>query len=524
MSPSLLERERLLQSLAALGTKRLAMVVAGPGYGKTTFVAQTLGRLNMDYAWLNLDAYDQDVGIFLQGIVAAIRERHPGFGQAVLHQLARFRAGGGYGVSKHQDGPVETLLWSLENEIPDALALVLDDFHFVQAEAEVLEVVEHLLPRLPRAVHLVLLARSLPQLRLSRLRAARAVIDIGPAELAFTREESAALCRMLIAEDVDPARLERLFSQTDGWAAALVLACAGAGRTATDGKAAEILAFAFPDDLLHQYLRENVFSGLPAPIREFMLRTSILPWLDPELCNLVAGGIDALGTLEFLSARCLLILSRQGKKDVFVYHHLLRTFLQEQLAKRFGDEEVLRLPRLLGELFEARDDLQNALRHHLLGGGHERLCTLLSRLVLSDLARCSLRVVARAVDVLPVAMLRRHPAVLHVRALIASLRGDTPGALRGFQEALGLLEVGAEPAARVRCLKDLGFHRYLAGDVAGAYDTLAVLWRETDLDCWFHGEVGGCWCFSPPCWDRFDEALAWRDAALARIMDTVGRS
>lgn len=508
LAPVLLERKRLNALLAPLRGRRLALVVGGAGSGKTTFLAQAVQSLPLDHAWLGLDTHDQDCRVFLRGVICAIRERHADFGAEVLRLLARLPAVPGKDLPMHPGGPLDALLHALEAEVPGHLVLVLDDFHLLHAEQEdspVLEVVEYLLARLPRNVHLVMAGRTLPPLRLSRLRAAREVLDIGPAELAFTREESAALCRLLAPREPKPEHLDALHAATEGWAAALVLACGDAA-----------LPIPLPGGSVRQYFDENVLASQPKAIQEFMLTTAVLPWLEPELCDALHGpGSQVI--LERLRNHCLLVLTSQGEERPVRYHHLLRAFLLERGERLRGRERCAVLRRQAGDYFAARGDLHNALEQYLAAEAWEPILALLSGLVLSDLARCPLHLVVRTAEALPRDCLERSPAVLHLRARIASMQGDMPAALHGLEQALARLDAEADLAGSIRCRKDLGFHRYLVGDVQGAYATLRSLWPESDLDTWFYGEVGGLLVFLSTLLGRFDEAEAWRDAALERV-------
>ncbi len=529
LAQSLLERRRLHELLRPLPHRRVALVIAGAGSGKTTFVAHALRSLAMDHVWYGLDDNDQDSRYFLQGLLCALRKRQPNFGGALprlLHQFDPFlRAGPSQREALFQQGGLlDALIQALETDIQEHMALVLDDFHLLHEGREdcpVPEALEYLLARLPRTVHLVIISRMLPPLRLSRLRAAREVLDIGPGELAFTRDEALDLCRMLAPGNAGPQLVEGLLARTEGWAAALVLVCNDSMRSPATAERMASSGAPFSESSLRQYIEENVFLPQPEEVRVFMLRTAMAPCLEPGLCDALCGP-GSRAVLERLGVSCLLLLTHQGDERHVRYHHLLRSFLLDKASVLLGEKECAVLRQRAGDYFAARNDMQNALEQYLAAGSYDSLCKVLSGLVLSDLAHCSFSLVVKAVELLPPVFLERYPAAMLLRARLDSWRGDKPKALGGLQRSLRLLEACGEQRGKVHCLKDMAFFRYLTGDVRGAYETLGSLWPEQGLDTWFYGEVGGLLVFFAALLGRFQEASAWRDTSLLRISHREG--
>ena len=178
-------REALLERLLA-GPRRLTVVRAPAGSGKTTLLAEWCAdeREPRPFAWLGLDAADNDPGLFWGYAIAALRTVAPGLGDGALALLAA------PGVDLTRE--MLPLLINELADLPEPLVLVLDDYHLIEA-AEVHEGVTLLLDHLPPQLELVLASRSEPPLPLARLRVAGELCELDASELSFSAEEAGLL-------------------------------------------------------------------------------------------------------------------------------------------------------------------------------------------------------------------------------------------------------------------------------------------------------------------------------------------
>ena len=182
--PGLVAREALVARLTGGADRRLSVICAPAGWGKTVLLAQWHASERRPFAWVSLDPSDDDPVRFWSYVIAALRTVVPGFGGAVLAALPN--AG---------PGLVDVVLPRLINELaelPEPVVLVLDDVHVLQDElvhASLAFVIRHL----PRTVHLALATRAEPALPLARLRAAGELVELRADELRFADEEADAL-------------------------------------------------------------------------------------------------------------------------------------------------------------------------------------------------------------------------------------------------------------------------------------------------------------------------------------------
>ncbi|MDQ5854492.1 MAG: LuxR family transcriptional regulator, partial [Chloroflexota bacterium] len=179
--PQVVLRRRLIDRLNAGLHRKLTLISAPAGFGKTTLASAWVAGCGRPTAWLSLDEGDSDPTRFLTYLVAALQTIAPTIGKEVMAAL-----------QSPQPPPAEALLTALLNElatIPDDVVLVLDDYHVIDARP-VDDALTFLLEHLPPQMHLVIATREDPQLPLARLRARGQMHELRAADLRFTVSEA----------------------------------------------------------------------------------------------------------------------------------------------------------------------------------------------------------------------------------------------------------------------------------------------------------------------------------------------
>jgi LuxR family maltose regulon positive regulatory protein len=167
--------------------RRLTLISASAGFGKTTLVSEWVAGCGQPVAWLSLDEGDNDPTRFLTYLVAALQT-------AALQTNASDIGAGVLGVLQSpQPPPIESILTTLINEITaiaDHFVLVLDDYHVIDARP-IDDALTFLLEHLPPQMHLVIATREDPNLPLARLRVRGQLTELRAADLRFTPAEAA---------------------------------------------------------------------------------------------------------------------------------------------------------------------------------------------------------------------------------------------------------------------------------------------------------------------------------------------
>lgn len=369
---------------------RLVLVCAPPGFGKTTLMTQARARLaaqGIAAGWLTVELADNDTARFI----------------GALH-----RAVAGMLIDGALPGaPAELMRRLARHVLP--FALFLDDFDRLQ-DAGALGIVREIIAHLPPQGRVVIGARVPPDLGLARLRAHGQLHELTVEDLRFSVQDTERFFALrpqlgLRADDVT-----RLHERTEGWVAALMLAAlALENRSAGEDF---IATFSGSDDAVARYLMEAVLAAQPAATREFMLRTSILRELDPDLCEAVVPGCDGRRMLENLQAQGLLVTTSVASKDgggrAVRYLGLFAGFLHAELMRtRAG--LITRLHLAASAWYEAHRQPAPAIDHALEGGDFPHATELLLLHAERFIERGRLRLLARWLSALPTEFIVRHP-------------------------------------------------------------------------------------------------------------------
>jgi ATP/maltotriose-dependent transcriptional regulator MalT/DNA-binding SARP family transcriptional activator len=505
--PDTLARHRLTRLLSPLFHKKLALVVAGAGYGKTTLIGQALHGLDADAVWYGLDESDRDVATFLGYLCAGMKRHHPAFGSTLesrLHQAS---------LSKRSwQGVLFDFLLEFEALVQTHTIIVLDDYHLVQDSPEISEAMAFFLERMPRTLHFILVSRREPPLKISRYRAMREVIDIQEEELLFPPEEIGGLCRLIARRDIQRDEAQRLFENTGGWAAALVLCCSGKSGSAGSWQRGKPFSFRRSKRLIFQYLEENVLDRQVPDLQSFMMKTALLSHLDPAFIDRLFHMENAEEILRSLSQQHLLVFPRGDTGDGFAYHHLLRDFLRERLARDQGREGVVRLHRDMGRLMAEENNLHGALYHFLEGGHFDEIRRIVAGMAFGDFLNCPFGFLVKVFAAIPAEVVQNDASLLWVGARLSSMRGQMPAALAGFRAARDRFEATGDDTGSLNCTKDLAFHLYLTGDVAAARTQLETLRKRPHRDPFFQVEIAGYLVLFSAILGEMDAADGYYDA------------
>lgn len=322
--PKVVSRPRLIERLNEVLHRKLLLISAPAGFGKTTLVSEwlagrqgnSLGQEPTGCAWLSLEEADSNPIRFLTYLISAMQTVVTTFGEGVMAAL-----------QSPQPPPIESVLTILLNEvaaIPDKFILVLDDYHVIDAKA-VDDAIAFLLEHLPPQMHLVITTREDPQLPLARLRVRGQMTEVRTTDLRFTSSEAAEFLSQVMALKITAQEVVALETRTEGWIAGLQLAALSMkGR---DDVAGFVRAFTGNNRYIVEYLAEEVLHSQSAQVQSFLLQTSILDRLCGALCDAVTGKTGSMSLLDALERGNLFVVPLDDKRHWFRYHHLFADML-----------------------------------------------------------------------------------------------------------------------------------------------------------------------------------------------------
>jgi LuxR family maltose regulon positive regulatory protein len=328
--PKVVLRPRLIERLnEGLGQthgfgRKLTLISAPAGFGKTTLLSEWVATCGRPVAWLSLDEGDKDTSRFLSYLVAALRTIAANIGEGLLALL-----------QSPQQPQVESILTALLNEIaavPDSFVLVLDDYHLIDAEP-VDDALTFLLKHLPPQMHLVLATREDPHIPLARLRAHGQLTELRVADLRFSPSEAAGFLNQVMGLKLSAEDIAQLATRTEGWIAGLQLAAIS--MQGQQDAADFIKSFTGSHHFVLDYLLKEVLQRQSEGVQSFLLRTSILDRMCGPLCGAVLLESAASGqeTLEYLEHANLFIVPLDNERRWYRYHHLFADLLRQRLPQ-----------------------------------------------------------------------------------------------------------------------------------------------------------------------------------------------
>jgi LuxR family maltose regulon positive regulatory protein len=454
----LVHRAALLDALSAGRRRKLTLLSAPAGSGKTTVLAQWAVDAGEDqrFGWLSLDPSDNDPVWFWMYVVAALQQVSPGVGIRAVELLAM-------GAD-----PVQVVLPTLLNDldtIASPMVLILDDSHLVVNRA-VHEQLAFFIDRLPANLHLVLATRSDPILPLARLRASGDLAEVRTDDLRFSASEAHHLLNNVLGLDLADADIHLLHRRTEGWAAGLYLAALSiAGRA---DAAAFIKTFAGDNRHIVDYLMAEVLDGQPPHLRSFLLRTSVLGRLNGPLCDAMLQTSGSASVLEKIERENLFVVPLDMSRHWYRYHQLFGELLRTEL-RRSEPDLVADLHRRAATWFETEGLIDEALRHLIAAGDIARSADLIAADWVDEFNGGGLSTISGYLDLLPEETVRQDPRLCVARAWIALSMGQLDDAAEWIEAVeIGSPGDGDGISAQVVVLRAV--HSFKTAEIAAALE------------------------------------------------------
>jgi LuxR family maltose regulon positive regulatory protein len=438
--PNLVPRSRLGELLNEGMERKLTVISAPAGFGKSTLLSEwRMIHLGNEYplAWVSLEEADNDPSRFLSYLIGALQAIEADTGESALASLR-----------SPQPPPIESALTALINEIaaiPKNFALVFDDYHVISNKA-VHDITSFLVDHLPPQMHLVIASRTDPSLPLARLRARGQMTEIRADNLRFTPEEAARFLQDVMGLDLSAREIESLEKRTEGWIAGLQLAALS--MRGLEDVSAFIEAFAGSNRYVLDYLVEEVLARQPEPVTSFLLKTSMLDRLNGELCDALTGEDSGQQMLETLERENLFVFALDEERRWYRYHHLFAEVLRHHLL-RGGSDLVPELHRKASQWYEQNELIDEAIGHALAARDFERAARLVDEATTNMLRRGEIALLLGWVEALPERLLSSRPQLGTIHAWALLLAGRIEEADDRALEVEGNAETSAEDYGRV---------------------------------------------------------------------------
>ena len=406
---NLVSRPRLVGRLNECLDKKLILIAAPAGFGKTTLLSEWIPQSPCCVTWLSLDDNDNDPVKFWAYFVKSLQEIRPNLGESALDLLQTL-----------QTSQITPIITSLINDItsfPDTFALVLDDYHVI-ASPVIHQALTYLIDHLPANMHLIMTTRIDPPLPLARMRVRDKLTEIRANDLRFTVDESTSFLKQVMGLNLTTDEVKTLETRIEGWIAGLQIAALS--MRDRDDLLSFIQAFSGSHRHILGYLADEVLNRQTRQTLDFLLQTSILGRLCGPLCDAVTQENGGQAMLESLEHANLFIIPLDDEGRWYRYHHLFAEVLQARLQK---DHPGLasELHRRASSWYEVEGSVVEAVQHALAAGAEEQAARLIDLHRWALLGRGEAHTLHRWLDALPPESFRGRPGLSLAYAWILSL-------------------------------------------------------------------------------------------------------
>jgi LuxR family maltose regulon positive regulatory protein len=487
-------RPHLVERLNPGQNRKLTLISAPAGFGKTTLLSECAANCGRPVSWLSLDERDNDAARFWTYVIAALQTLCDGVGAVVLEVLQTPHA-----------LPNEVLLGQLINELaesPETLTLILDDLHVI-TNPQIHETLIFFTENLPAQMHLIASGRADPPWPLARWRARGQVVEIRTDDLRFNSAETAAFLKNAMGLDLSPQDMATLGARTEGWIAGLQLAALSMqGR---DGRSF-VRAFSGSHRFILDYLVEEVLDRQTSGLQEFLLQTSIVDRLTASLCDAVrfggaespsisygtaerfggaespsrgeaatfTGREDSQAILEHLEQANLFLVPLDDERRWYRYHQLFADLLRNRLNQTHPCL-LPELHRRASEWYEQHELIPDAASHALAAEDVERAARLVEGRALDMIFLGELTTLLGLLDALPDRVVSSRPWLCIAYAWALLFAGSLDTVEFRLESAETTLEKGGDTRHADRLTPSAADSQHIAGHIAAIRAYVAAL-------------------------------------------------
>lgn len=372
LATKVLRRSRLTTLFGKSGDRKLTVITAPAGYGKTTLLGEWLAissAHNQRTAWVTLDLFDNAPFRFWFYLIAAIRNIFPTFKCHIDSLLSH----GGYNNITGLDPLINEI-----NSLPFYLNIILDDFHVIKDSA-IMEGLSYLIEYQPKNLHIIIASRVRPDIPLARLRTQGRLIEITSEELAFSFDEACSYLNDSVKRKLSANEIVKIFENTEGWIAGLKMTAITYQTRSEEEN--NFFADIQNSQTFREYFMEEVLSHLTPELQDFVIKTSLLTEFSSELCDFLFESDNSQTLIDQIYENNLFIESIDNQNIWFRYHPLFVLSLNHQLQKREPSSTVNIHTKALTWFIE-KGYPEKAVIHALQSGHEEKAAEIIDSLAL----------------------------------------------------------------------------------------------------------------------------------------------
>ncbi len=399
--------------------RRLLLLYAPAGYGKTTLLADFARHTSMPCCWYFLDHIDTDRVTFFRLLIASIRQHFAQFGtelDALLDQVISVPA---EQQRQFYQDVVDAFCMAINKDITTQFVIIFSDYHEINESPTFTALMNYLIEQVPAHCHLVIESRTIPNIEFVSLLVHREMHGFSKDVLRFSAEEIRALAQIQGAMALSEAEAEQLARSFDGWITGILL-----GTYLGDIQGLGASGRQMSRKNLITYMVNEIFKYTPEA-SVFLQEISILQQILPSLCNMLLDIIDAADRLENLVRQGLFMTCNiLDGQTTYEFHPVLREILSEQFRQQ-EPERFFVLHQRAGELWTDLQEYDQGMYHALAANVYDLATRIIIEASNQMLKQGRLESLQSWVDLLPTSVLYAQPRLLLIRVRLSMMLGES---------------------------------------------------------------------------------------------------
>jgi ATP/maltotriose-dependent transcriptional regulator MalT/DNA-binding SARP family transcriptional activator len=423
----IIRRERLIDILHDNVQTRIQVLSAPTGYGKTTLLTNFAQDLGAPICWYTIDATDEDPRVLLEGILASICSRFPNFGHQTNSRLLSTTD-----LTKDATQLLNTLAAEISSDIADFFVLVLDDYHFLQNSEPARLLLNLFLERTPDNCHVIISSRTqveLPVISKTVLQNPAAIITVS--QLSLTSGETKDLVAAHYGIDLSIQEADKLTQHTGGW----IIGVLSGVHSLREGKLAVQMPAISQEDV-SRYLTSEVYDKQPPAIQSFLLASSTLDDLSPEICDQLLPSINSRKILRLLDQQNLFMQCIDENKKWYRYHQIFKDFLQAKLLED-DPAQFTNLHSVAGSVYEHNQRWNEAVKHYATAGKYDEAVRVIKAVGADFFKSGKWTTISKWLDMLPDALRTSDPEMVILDAQTLAYIGRVDEAVHILSRLIG---------------------------------------------------------------------------------------
>jgi len=455
--------------------KKIIVIEAQAGQGKTTLVSQFLDYNKNTYIWYQIGPEDSDPVLLLSSLLTNLTNNLTAFDSPQLTTI----------LNEGSVGPLDLtrcaniLLKDLDRTLSEDIYLVFDDLHRIEYGALTNSLLEHIIDTSPPKVHFIFVSRKPLELKSKILRNGSQVAYVNTGDLALNNEEIEDLCNNILNKEISRQDAIEIQKITNGWIMGIILASHpisgrssfwldAANTTPSDNRS--------PGHML-EYFQEEIFDQIPEKLHTPFLELSILHEIPADLATEITAIENFSQVLFEMSKANFFIYSLDDEQHVFRFHHFFQEFLQKRARTQLTPSDIKNIYNHEARYYLERDMTEKALTCYKNGGDFETMEKILQERGMSLIARNRTITILTLLQSIPEETLFKYRwLTLYVGLLRIDF--DPQSTLKFFNQARQrFIEAGEEVGELIALSQTIYFHFVISGQ----YNVGSELLQRTEI-------------------------------------------